>query len=96
MLSATNALLVALFATVGLGAAVPPKVGTVVADAANPGRLSLKQARNEKHIAYGPLSVYKTYLKFNAPIPDYLYEAVKNYTLAKRETGSAVATPIDR
>lgn len=98
MLSATNALLVALFATAGLGSALPPRVGTAVTEEANPGRLSLKQVRNDKHIPYGPLSVYKTYLKFNVPIPEYLYQAVKNYTLSnsKRETGSAVNTPIDR
>lgn len=91
MLSATNALLVALLATTGLGSALPPKIGTVV-----DGRMSVEQVRNPKHVAYGPLSVYKTYLKYNVPIPDYLYEAVKNHThFSKRATGSATATPID-
>jgi len=95
MPSTTNLLLVALLATAGLGSALPPKIGTVVTESSNPGRLSLKQVRNSKHVAYGPLSVYKTYLKYNVPIPDYLYEAVKNFTISKRATGSAVATPID-
>jgi len=94
MLSTTNTLL-ALLATAGLGFALPSKIGTVVSEE-NPGRLSLKQVRNPKHIHYGPLSVYKTYLKYNVPIPDHLYEAVKNYTnINKRATGSAVTTPID-
>jgi hypothetical protein len=96
MLSPINALLVALLATAGLGSALPPKIGTAVAEDANAGRLSLTQVRNHKHVAYGPLSVYKTYLKYKVPIPDYLYEAVKNYTITKRATGSAVTTPIDR
>jgi hypothetical protein len=91
-------LLVTLFASAGLGSVLPPRIGTTanVVEEANPGRLSLKQVRNHKHVAYGPLSVYKTYLKYKVPIPDYLKEAVKNYTsVAKRATGSAVTTPID-
>ncbi|KAH8901805.1 Asp-domain-containing protein [Coniochaeta sp. PMI_546] len=95
MPSATNLLLVALLASAGLGSALPPKIGTVVAEDSNPGRLSFKQVRNPKHVAYGPLSVYKTYLKYNVPIPDYLHEAVKNFTISKRATGSATTTPID-
>jgi len=95
MLSSTNILLVSLFATAGLGSVLPPRIGTTVTEEANPGRLSIKQVRNHKHVAYGPLSVYKTYLKYNVPIPDYLQEAVKNYTIVKRATGSAVTTPID-
>jgi hypothetical protein len=95
MPSTSNMLLAALLATAGLGSALPPKIGTVVTEDSNPGRLSFKQVRNPKHIAYGPLSVYKTYLKYNAPIPDYLYKAVSNFTLGKRATGSATTTPID-
>ncbi|KAB5566055.1 microbial aspartic proteinase [Coniochaeta sp. 2T2.1] len=95
MLSTHNFLLVALLGTAGLGLALPPKIGTIVSEDSSPGRLSLKQVRNPKHIASGPLSVYKTYLKYNVPIPDYLHEAVKNFTIAKRATGSALAIPID-
>jgi hypothetical protein len=95
MLPSANMFLLSLFATAALTSVLPPRIGTTVTEESNPGRLSFKQVRNNKHVAYGPLSVYKTYLKFKAPIPDYLHEAVRNFTISKRATGSATATPID-
>lgn len=98
MVSVTNLFLVSILASVGLGSALPPKVGTTVIDNSfSSGTASIKQVRNPKHVFNGALSVYKTYLKYGAPIPEYLEAAVANFTksLDKRVTGSASATPID-
>ncbi|KAK3944429.1 putative a chain endothiapepsin [Diplogelasinospora grovesii] len=94
MVFLSNLVLTVALAAAGLGAALPPKIGNTVID----GKASLKQVRNPHHVHNGALSVYKTYLKFGAPIPDYLEAAVANLTRAgpgKRATGSASATPID-
>ena len=99
MVSATNIFLASILASAGLGSALPPKVGTTVIDNSfGSGKTSIKQVRNPKYVFNGALSVYKTYLKYGAPIPKYLEDAVANFTngaLDKRVTGSASATPID-
>lgn len=64
------------------------------------GRSTLHQVKREGYTANGPLSMYKTYLKYNTPIPDWLAAAVANstgidYKLLKRDEGSATASPID-
>lgn len=68
------------------------------------GRASIKQVKRAGNAPFnGPLSVFKTYLKYKTPIPDWLYEAVqgstgqdyRNFTLTKRTEGSAVTTPSD-
>lgn len=61
------------------------------------GRATVQQVPRDNYEANGVLSMYKTYLKFGAPIPDWLYTAVENRTgkKIKRDEGSAVATPID-
>ncbi|KAK1753799.1 putative endothiapepsin [Echria macrotheca] len=98
-----SSILLTALAGATLGSAIPhgPKIGTVVNDRdtteVGPGKYSFKQVRNPKYTFNGALSIYKTYLKFGAPIPDYLEAAVANYTkgVSKRSTGSASATPID-
>ena len=76
-----------------LVAAVPapaPKIGTTV------GGTTLHQVRNPNYKFNGAVSIYKTYLKYGAPIPQYLQEAVdRTGMLTKRTEGVAVATPID-
>ncbi|KAK0612786.1 aspartic peptidase domain-containing protein [Bombardia bombarda] len=100
----TNLLLTATLAAAGLGSALPPRIGTTVfpeGNAAEPsqGRASLKQVRNPSYRFNGALSVYKTYLKYGAPVPDYLIKAVAkmgvSHPESRRGTGSAAATPID-
>jgi len=88
-----------LSAAVASASALPPRVGTtVISDNAVAGRTSIKQVRNPNYKFNGALSVYKTYLKFKAPVPEYLKIAVANLTgidLEKRSKGSVSATPID-
>lgn len=104
MPSVSNALLSAALAGAALGSALPrpAKIGTVVNDRdtseVGPGKYTFKQIPNPKYNFNGALSIYKTYLKFGAPIPDYLQAAVANLTRAgvnKRSSGSASASPID-
>lgn len=67
------------------------------------GRSSIQQVPRDNYKRSGALSVYKTYLKYNVPIPDWLSAAVANSTDISYETlrkrasqeGSAVTTPID-
>ncbi|KAK3314468.1 aspartic peptidase domain-containing protein [Apodospora peruviana] len=98
MLTLTNLLIVVGFAASGLGSALPPKIGTT---SSGSGRTSLKQVRNPNYRFNGALSVYKTYLKYGAPVPDHLVKAVNKIALEngnpeiKRNTGSAAAIPID-
>lgn len=63
----------------------------------NKGRATVQQVPRANYEANGVLSMYKTYLKFGAAIPDWLYAAVEQRTgkKLKRDEGSAVATPID-
>jgi hypothetical protein len=94
MPSLSNILLTAALAGASLGSALPPKIGTVVED----GKFTVTQVANKNYKFNGAWSVYKTHLKFNAPIPEDLKAAVANFTAgrtAKRATGSATTTPID-
>lgn len=64
------------------------------------GRSTLHQVKREGHVNNGALSVYKTYLKYKTPIPDWLASAVANstgidFSLLKRDEGSATTSPID-
>jgi len=97
-----NLLLSAGLAAVGLGSALPPKIGTAVVDDGRTnlkGRASIGQVRNPHYQFNGALSVYKTYLKYGAPVPDHLLKAVANvkklHEESKRATGTAPAIPID-
>jgi hypothetical protein len=101
-----------LLALSGLATALPPKIGTTVTDLPDlaSGRLSLKQVRRSTGTPFnGALSIYQTYLKYNAPVPEYLSKAVTTIAeenaaylrklKAKRQgggkqTGSAAAIPI--
>ena len=101
MVSFVELLCTTAVAAAGLAAARPStKVGTTDLNGIADGKMSVKQVRNEKYRFNGALSIYKTYLKYNAPIPDYLHAAVANFTKAginKRATaqGSVAANPID-
>lgn len=65
------------------------------------GRASIKQVKRDNYKPNGALSMYKTYLKYKTPIPDWLAAAVANSTgasyekLLRRDEGSATSTPID-
>lgn len=63
----------------------------------NEGRATIHQVARANYQPNGALSMYRTYLKFGAPIPDWLETAVQNSfkRLAKRDEGSATSTPID-
>lgn len=75
----------------GLAAAVP-----TARDNVRVGSTTLHQVRNDNYTFNGAVSVYKTYLKFGAAIPEHLQAAVDSTgLLSKRTSGSAVATPID-
>jgi len=110
---------VSFLASAGLGSALPPRVGTTVisdrtgdtagfSKSATGSRASLKQIRNPRYrgaTGTGALSVYKTYLKYGAPVPSYLLKAVATSLgtsveeLQKRQDGAgrgtAPAVPID-
>lgn len=114
MVTTMNFLLVAVLAAWGLGSALPPKIGTTRigttsigngndAGHIGKGRATIKQARNPHHrYLNGARSIYRTYLKYGVPVPDYLLKAVIETDKlngvveeAKRDTGSAPAVPID-
>lgn len=65
------------------------------------GRATIHQVKRDDYKANGALSMYKTYLKYKTPIPDWLAAAVANSTgisyekLMRREEGSETTTPID-
>lgn len=118
MVALTNLLLTTLLASAGLGSALPPRIGNTVIEAREPelpvsGRkITLPQQKNPRfHKFNGALSVYKTYLKYGAPVPDHLATAVANHlgisveevlnyanttANARRDQGSATAAPIDQ
>ena len=75
----------------GLGAAAP-----TARDNVKVGSTTLHQVRNNNYTFNGAVSVYKTYLKFGAAIPEHLQAAVDNTGLiSKRTSGSVVTSPID-
>lgn len=79
------------------GAAV---ASAIPANTFGKGRATIHQVKRENYKNNGALSMYKTYLKYKTPIPDWLAAAVANstgidYKLLKRDEGSAVSTPID-
>ncbi|KAJ4422043.1 hypothetical protein N0V82_003339 [Gnomoniopsis sp. IMI 355080] len=79
------------------GAAV---ASAIPANTFKQGSTTLHQVKRENYKNNGALSMYKTYLKYKTPIPDWLAAAVANstgidYKLLKRDEGSATSTPID-
>ncbi|KAK3948268.1 aspartic peptidase domain-containing protein [Pseudoneurospora amorphoporcata] len=120
MAALTNLLLTTLLAFAGLGSALPPRIGNTVIEAREPepelpplsGRkYTVSQQHNPSYKFNGAVSVYKTYLKYGAKVPDYLVQAVavhfgvstddvlnKVFTHNKvgRDKGSAAAIPIDK
>ncbi|KAK4159705.1 pepsin [Cladorrhinum sp. PSN259] len=107
MVTITNLFIASLFAAAGLGSALPPRVGTTVIDSNEingAGRTTLKQVRKPGPQKYfnGARAVYRTYLKYGVPAPDYIVKAVAKidaeneaFLKQKRTTGSAAAVPID-
>ncbi|AEO71025.1 uncharacterized protein THITE_2092533 [Thermothielavioides terrestris NRRL 8126] len=103
----TNLVFAAELAALGLASALPPRIGTTSlaqahGDSANrgSGTASLKQVRRPRYRFNGARSVYRTYLKYGAPVPDDLVKAVAHTDAlyaaeVKRATGSAAAEPID-
>jgi aspergillopepsin I len=75
----------------------PTKVGTTVLNGTQ-GKISIKQVRRENFVYHPTLSMYKTYLKFKVPVPDYLEQAVARISSTesrKRASGTVSASPID-
>lgn len=107
MVVITNLLLTSLLAAAGLGSALPPRVGTTVIESNEihgAGKTTLKQVRKPGPHTYfnGARAIYRTYLKYGAPVPEYLVKAVAKidseneaFLKQKRTTGSAAAVPID-
>lgn len=100
MVTVTGLVLASALAATGLASALPPKVGTTVIDPNfGPGKVSLKQLRNPNYRFSGPVSIYKTYLKYGVAIPDELAKTVASILgeaeVKRRGTGSAGAIPID-
>lgn len=99
MVTVTNLVLTSVLAGLGLGSALPPRIGTTNIGHGN-GRATLNQVRRPSYRFNGARQVYKTYLKYGVPAPEELIQAVAhtdalNLAAAKRDTGSAAATPID-
>lgn len=61
------------------------------------GRATIQQVPRDHYRPNGALSMYRTYLKFNVPVPDWLEQAVHDSFArhARRDEGSATTTPID-
>lgn len=106
MVTITSLVVTTVLAVSGLASALPPqKVGTIKLEDGNgvgfsKGRATLKQARNPNYRFNGARSVYRTYLKYGIPVPDYLVKAVAQTDAlhaaeVKRTSGSAAAVPID-
>lgn len=99
MVTVTNLVLATALAALGLGSALPPKIGTTTIGA-DKGKATLKQTRRPGYRFNGARAVYRTYLKYGVPVPDDLLEAVAHTDAllaaeVKRSTGSAPAVPID-
>jgi aspergillopepsin I len=104
MVAITSLALATVLAAAGLASVLPLKVGTTKIDNGNgpgldKGRATFRQARNPQYRFNGARSVYRTYLKYGVPVPDYLIKAVAHtdalHSDEKRATGSAPAAPID-
>jgi aspergillopepsin I len=110
-MTVTHLVLTAALAVLGLGSALPPKIGTTANNighggganlGSGSGRATFKQTRNPRYRFNGARAVYRTYLKYGVPVPEDIIHAVK-YTDAlhgvlpveERGTGSAAALPID-
>lgn len=94
---ASNVLVTAALTGAAVASAIPAsnKIGNFKS-----GRASVQQVPRQNYKPNGPLSVYKTYLKYKTPVPDWLAQAVANstgvdYEKVRRDSGSAVTTPID-
>lgn len=90
---ATKAIVAAALVGSAAASAIP-------ANTLKQGRSTIHQVKREGHVPNGAVSVYKTYMKYNTPIPDWLAAAVANATgidvsLLKRDSGSETTTPID-
>lgn len=62
------------------------------------GKFSVRQVKNEKHVANGPLAMAKTFKKFGKDVPQNIKDAIARHRLAARagtETGTVTATPED-
>jgi hypothetical protein len=99
MVTVTNLVLTSVLAGLGLGSALPPRIGTTNIGHGS-GRATLNQVRRPNYRFNGARQVYKTYLKYGVPAPEELIQAVAhtdalNLAAVKRDTGSAAATPID-
>ncbi|KAL2166527.1 hypothetical protein VTG60DRAFT_2540 [Thermothelomyces hinnuleus] len=105
MVTMTQLVVTSVLAGLSVGSALPPGIGTTSVgndNSANPpsGRVTLHQVRRRNYRFNGARAVYRTYLKYGVPVPEYIVEAVAytdalNAAAAKRDTGSAAADPID-
>ncbi|ORY58913.1 aspartic-type endopeptidase-like protein [Pseudomassariella vexata] len=98
MVTYIDFLLIASLVGAGVGTAVPPRARIGTTDLnhnAGAGKVSIKQVARGKKIFNGALSVKETYLKFGIPVPEYLEQAVQNFAVDRRDTGSVSANPID-
>lgn len=95
---ASKILASAAFAGAAVASAIP---ATNRLENLKQGRATIHQVPRANYKNSGVVSMYKTYMKFNVPIPDWLAAAVANATgysydsLKQRDEGSAVSTPID-
>lgn len=110
MVAVSHIALITALGTLGLASALPPRIGATQVDqgaSGKPfsGRTTLRQVPRPNYRLNGARSVYRTYLKYGAPIPEHLLRAVAYTdslhaaaaaasTDAKRDTGSAPANPV--
>lgn len=105
MVTVTQLLVASFLAGLSVGSALPPRIGTTSVDKDNSanarsGRVTLHQVPRRNYRFNGARSVYRTYLKYGVPVPEYIVKAVTytdalNAAAGKRDTGSAPAVPID-
>lgn len=98
-----------MFASKALAAALVVGAATVTAVAVpasnkmehfREGRATIHQVARDNYRPNGALSMYRTYLKFGTPVPDWLETAVqasfaRHAQQARRDEGSETTTPID-
>ncbi|AEO61299.1 hypothetical protein MYCTH_2121130 [Thermothelomyces thermophilus ATCC 42464] len=105
MVTVTQLVVTSVLAGLSVGSNLPPRIGTTSVgndNSATPrsGRVTLHQVRRRNYRFNGARAVYRTYLKYGVPVPEYIVEAVAytdalNAAATKRDTGSAAAEPID-